>query len=68
MVLPRKDTFAHTSATGTHPMWLYYWLASDAGVNPLKDAKAFTSAPPQPGRSVARRLRGARAQHRIEPT
>jgi hypothetical protein len=68
MVLPRKYTFAQNSVTGTHPMWLYYWLASDAGVAPLEDAKAFTSAPPQPGRTLVRCLRGARTRHRIEPT
>ena len=34
----REYTFAQTFPTGTHAMWLYYWLAS-AGVNPMKDAK-----------------------------
>ncbi len=42
----REYTFAQTFPTGTHAMWLYYWLAS-AGVNPLKDAKIITVPPPQ---------------------
>ncbi len=25
---PGSYTFAHTFPTGTHAMWLYYWLAS----------------------------------------
>jgi len=43
---PREYTFAHTFPTGTHAMWLYYWLAS-AGVNPLKDVKTIVVPPPQ---------------------
>src|SRR4051812_19854115 len=42
----REYTFAQTFPTGTHAMWLYYWLAS-AGINPMKDAKAITVPPPQ---------------------
>mgnify|MGYP000228648452 CR=1 FL=1 len=42
----REYTFAQTFPTGTHAMWLYYWLAS-AGVNPLKEAKIITVPPPQ---------------------
>jgi nitrate/nitrite transport system substrate-binding protein len=42
----REYTFAQTFPTGTHAMWLYYWLAS-AGVNPMKDAKIITVPPPQ---------------------
>jgi len=42
----REYTFAQTFPTGTHAMWLYYWLAS-AGINPLKDAKVITVPPPQ---------------------
>jgi nitrate/nitrite transport system substrate-binding protein len=42
----REYTFAQTFPTGTHAMWLYYWLAS-AGVNPLKDVKVITVPPPQ---------------------
>ncbi len=42
----RDYTFPQTFPTGTHAMWLYYWLAS-VGVNPLKDAKVITVPPPQ---------------------
>jgi nitrate/nitrite transport system substrate-binding protein len=42
----REYSFAQTFPTGTHAMWLYYWLAS-GGINPLKDAKVITVPPPQ---------------------
>ena len=42
----REYTFAHTFPTGTHAMWLYYWMAS-AGINPMQDAKIITVPPPQ---------------------
>ena len=42
----REYTFAQTFPTGTHAMWLYYWLAS-AGMNPMKDAKSIVVPPPQ---------------------
>ncbi|QIM51191.1 CmpA/NrtA family ABC transporter substrate-binding protein [Hydrogenophaga crocea] len=42
----REYTFAQTFPTGTHAMWLYYWLAS-VGVQPLKDTKVITVPPPQ---------------------
>src|SRR5438105_4001451 len=42
----REYTFAQTFPTGTHAMWLYYWLAS-YGIDPFKDAKAITVPPPQ---------------------
>jgi nitrate/nitrite transport system substrate-binding protein len=42
----REYTFAQTFPTGTHAMWLYYWLAS-VGINPIKDAKIITVPPPQ---------------------
>ncbi len=42
----REYTFAQTFPTGTHAMWLYYWLAA-AGINPMKDAKVITVPPPQ---------------------
>jgi len=42
----REYTFAQTFPTGTHAMWLYYWLAS-VGINPFKDAKVITVPPPQ---------------------
>ena len=43
---PRGYTFAQTFPTGTHAMWLYYWLAS-AGIDPFVDAKVITVPPPQ---------------------
>jgi nitrate/nitrite transport system substrate-binding protein len=43
---PREYTFAHTFPTGTHAMWLYYWLAS-GGVNPIHDVKCIVVPPPQ---------------------
>ncbi|MFO1327688.1 MAG: CmpA/NrtA family ABC transporter substrate-binding protein [Rubrivivax sp.] len=47
MAADKRDyTFAQTFPTGTHAMWLYYWLAA-AGVNPMKDAKVITVPPPQ---------------------
>lgn len=42
----REYTFAQTFPTGTHAMWLYYWLAAN-GINPLQDAKVITVPPPQ---------------------
>ncbi|WAI85426.1 MULTISPECIES: CmpA/NrtA family ABC transporter substrate-binding protein [Achromobacter] len=42
----REYTFAQTFPTGTHAMWLYYWLAA-YGINPMKDAKVITVPPPQ---------------------
>ena len=47
MAATKRDyTFAQTFPTGTHAMWLYYWLAS-AGIDPVKDAKVITVPPPQ---------------------
>ena len=43
---PREYTFAQTFPTGTHAMWLNYWLAAN-GINPLKDVKNITVPPPQ---------------------
>ena len=42
----REYTFAQTFPTGTHAMWLYYWLAAH-GVNPMTEAKVITVPPPQ---------------------
>ncbi|MDH2054309.1 CmpA/NrtA family ABC transporter substrate-binding protein [Achromobacter marplatensis] len=42
----REYTFAQTFPTGTHAMWLYYWLAT-YGIHPMKDAKVITVPPPQ---------------------
>jgi len=38
--------FGHTFATGTHAMWLYYWLAAH-GINPIKDIGRDVMAPPK---------------------
>ncbi len=43
---PRRYTFAHTFPTGTHAMWLYYWLAAH-GIDPARDARLATVPPPQ---------------------
>src|SRR5581483_12029679 len=42
----REYTFAHTFPTGTHAMWIYYWLAAN-GIHPFKDVKTITVPPPQ---------------------
>jgi nitrate/nitrite transport system substrate-binding protein len=42
----REYTFAGTFPTGTHAMWMHYWLAA-AGINPLTEAKLITVPPPQ---------------------
>jgi len=42
----RDYVFAQTFPTGTHAMWLYYWLAAH-GIDPMRDAKAITVPPPQ---------------------
>ena len=44
--LGRKPVFAQTFPTGTHAMWLYYWLASQ-GVHPLRDIEGVVIPPPQ---------------------
>ncbi|MFM9436749.1 nitrate/nitrite transport system substrate-binding protein [Janthinobacterium sp. CG_23.3] len=43
---PRSYTFAQTFPTGTHAMWLYYWLAAH-GIDPFRDAQVITMPPPQ---------------------
>ena len=42
----REYTFAHTFPTGTHAMWIYYWLGAQ-GINPFTDVKTITVPPPQ---------------------
>jgi nitrate/nitrite transport system substrate-binding protein len=42
----REYTFAQTFPTGTHAMWIYYWLAAQ-GINPFADVKTITVPPPQ---------------------
>ncbi|HHR1107606.1 TPA: ABC transporter substrate-binding protein, partial [Klebsiella aerogenes] len=43
---PGSYTFAHTFPTGTHAMWLYYWLAN-AGIDPFADVRTVVVPPPQ---------------------
>jgi nitrate/nitrite transport system substrate-binding protein len=43
---PREYVFAQTFPTGTHAMWLYYWMAAN-GINPFSDAKTIVVPPPQ---------------------
>ena len=42
----RKLTFAQTFPTGTHALWLYYWLAAH-GIHPFSDLQSVTVPPPQ---------------------
>ncbi|NIE63262.1 CmpA/NrtA family ABC transporter substrate-binding protein [Burkholderia sp. Ax-1719] len=44
--LGRTPVFAQTFPTGTHAMWLYYWLAAQ-GVHPLRDIESVVIPPPQ---------------------
>lgn len=44
--LGRRPVFAQTFPTGTHAMWLYYWLASQ-DVHPLRDIRSVVIPPPQ---------------------
>ncbi|WP_371226623.1 CmpA/NrtA family ABC transporter substrate-binding protein [Pseudomonas sp. QE6] len=39
-------TLAHTFPTGTHALWLYYWLASH-GIHPLRDVRSLVVPPAQ---------------------
>ncbi|MAX91272.1 MAG: nitrate transporter [Pseudomonas sp.] len=41
-----KLTLAQTFPTGTHALWLYYWLAAH-GVHPLKDVRTVVVPPSQ---------------------
>lgn len=43
---PRDYTFAGTFPTGTHAMWMHYWLAAH-GISPVSGAKLITVPPPQ---------------------
>jgi nitrate/nitrite transport system substrate-binding protein len=42
----REYTFAGTFPTGTHTMWIHYWLAA-SGIDPVRSAKLITVPPPQ---------------------
>jgi nitrate/nitrite transport system substrate-binding protein len=47
----REYTFAQTYPTGTHAMWLNYWLAAH-GIHPAADVKTITVPPPQMGEAI----------------
>ncbi|WP_159876920.1 CmpA/NrtA family ABC transporter substrate-binding protein [Aquitalea denitrificans] len=49
--LGRPLVLAHTFPTGTHAMWLYYWLAAQ-GVHPLRDARCVVIPPAQMGAAM----------------
>lgn len=42
----KQMTFAQTFPTGTHAMWINYWLAAN-GVNPVTEVKNIVVPPPQ---------------------
>lgn len=44
-------TFAHTFPTGTHAIWLNYWLAAQ-GIDPLEQVRGITIPPPQMASSM----------------
>ncbi|MBM3114496.1 CmpA/NrtA family ABC transporter substrate-binding protein [Jeongeupia naejangsanensis] len=48
----RRPVFAQTFPTGTHAMWLYYWLAAQ-GIHPLADVKPVVIPPPQMSDALA---------------
>lgn len=43
---PRRHTFAQTFPTGTHALWLDYWLASQ-GIHPFLDINNVVVPPPR---------------------
>ncbi|MQQ99295.1 CmpA/NrtA family ABC transporter substrate-binding protein [Glaciimonas soli] len=51
-MLGRKPVFAQTFPTGTHAMWLNYWLAAQ-GVHPLHDVESVVIPPPQMADALA---------------
>jgi nitrate/nitrite transport system substrate-binding protein len=50
--LGRPPVLAQTFPTGTHAMWLYYWLAAN-GVHPLTDVKSVVLPPPDMAAALA---------------
>ncbi len=50
--LGRPPVLAQTFPTGTHAMWLYYWLAAH-GVHPLRDVQSIVIPPPQMADALA---------------
>lgn len=51
--LQRPPVLAQTFPTGTHAMWLYYWLAAQ-GVSPLHAIRSVAMPPPQMADALAR--------------
>ncbi|MBB3803770.1 nitrate/nitrite transport system substrate-binding protein [Xanthomonas arboricola] len=50
--LGRRAVFAQTFPTGTHALWLYYWLAA-GGVDPMRDVDVLTIPPPRMPEALA---------------
>ncbi|MFA4687168.1 CmpA/NrtA family ABC transporter substrate-binding protein, partial [Xanthomonas perforans] len=50
--LGRRAVFAQTFPTGTHALWLYYWLAA-GGVDPIGDVDVLSIPPPQMPEALA---------------
>jgi nitrate/nitrite transport system substrate-binding protein len=50
--LGRPPVLAQTVPTGTHAMWLYYWLAAN-GVDPLRDVTSVVLPPPDMAAALA---------------
>ncbi|APO93927.1 CmpA/NrtA family ABC transporter substrate-binding protein [Xanthomonas vesicatoria] len=50
--LGRRAVFAQTFPTGTHALWLYYWLAA-GGVDPMRDVDVLSIPPPQMPEALA---------------
>ncbi|MEG8118658.1 CmpA/NrtA family ABC transporter substrate-binding protein [Xanthomonas hortorum] len=50
--LGRRAVFAQPFPTGTHALWLYYWLAA-CGVDPMRDVDVLSIPPPQMPEALA---------------
>jgi two-component system, oxyanion-binding sensor len=50
--LGRTPVIAQTFPTGTHAMWLYYWLAAQ-GVHPLREVRGIVIPPPRMADALA---------------
>jgi nitrate/nitrite transport system substrate-binding protein len=48
----RQAVFAQTFPTGTHALWLNYWLAAH-GIDPLRDVRTVTVPPQQMAANIA---------------
>lgn len=51
--LPQTPVLAQTFPTGTHALWLYYWLAAQ-GVDPMRAIRSVTLPPPLMPEALAR--------------